>query len=439
MARKSAIRRGLTIGLAAAVGAAIVRAARTRRAATNPDSGPTWPPLPQPLVPPPLVPQPPVRPPTPPGDALALVHATDTSGHPDVPVNSEVSDLDVSDLDVSDLEEPAIWSNPPILHDTAGDAREAERESALTRFAAQRTEAKRLLLVLPDEPDTTPPTQADQAPEEVSAHTVVALDDPLWPLTVNEPDDPRPGPDPLDGISLPALEPEVPDNAVADLEEEPAWAGSSSSTEQTAPQYEWPTVPKHETTDPPEEPAGGQDAVAAPVVGLPPSDAWEAWRAANPASWATQVTTEPADEAEPEWESVTKPTGAVRRRPLMTGDFDDALAEDQFDDENDVETLPSSPSAALPLRRSGRPRVPLKARRLSGDDQAANERGMAASDLIWVEPVGSICPSTFPVKAIFSRRIFHVFGGRSYARTQPERCYRSADDAQADGMRQAKR
>jgi hypothetical protein len=57
----------------------------------------------------------------------------------------------------------------------------------------------------------------------------------------------------------------------------------------------------------------------------------------------------------------------------------------------------------------------------------------------WVEPVDGACPEGFPVKAKLSSGIFHVPGGLAYERTKPDRCYRSADDALADGLRAAKR
>jgi hypothetical protein len=55
----------------------------------------------------------------------------------------------------------------------------------------------------------------------------------------------------------------------------------------------------------------------------------------------------------------------------------------------------------------------------------------------WVPPVDGACPDGYPIKAS-SSRIYHVPGGRSYARTVPERCYASTADAEADGYRAAK-
>ena len=58
---------------------------------------------------------------------------------------------------------------------------------------------------------------------------------------------------------------------------------------------------------------------------------------------------------------------------------------------------------------------------------------------LWVEPVDGACPVSHPIKGNDGSKIFHVPGGSSYDRTAPERCYASAEDAEADGYRQAKR
>lgn len=57
----------------------------------------------------------------------------------------------------------------------------------------------------------------------------------------------------------------------------------------------------------------------------------------------------------------------------------------------------------------------------------------------WVEPVDGECPGSHPIKGNADSMIFHVPGGMSYERTQAERCYCTAADAEADGFRQAKR
>ena len=62
----------------------------------------------------------------------------------------------------------------------------------------------------------------------------------------------------------------------------------------------------------------------------------------------------------------------------------------------------------------------------------------AAVSARWVAPVDGQCPDGYPIKANDNSGIFHVPGGRFYARTVPERCYAAAEDAAADGYRQAK-
>jgi hypothetical protein len=47
-------------------------------------------------------------------------------------------------------------------------------------------------------------------------------------------------------------------------------------------------------------------------------------------------------------------------------------------------------------------------------------------------------PDGFPVKAKESSGIYHVPGGRFYDRTKPDRCYATADAAEADGYRRSK-
>jgi hypothetical protein len=56
----------------------------------------------------------------------------------------------------------------------------------------------------------------------------------------------------------------------------------------------------------------------------------------------------------------------------------------------------------------------------------------------WLAPIDGSCPDGYPIKANDNSRIYHVPGGRFYVRTVPERCYATAEDAEADGYRRAK-
>jgi hypothetical protein len=57
----------------------------------------------------------------------------------------------------------------------------------------------------------------------------------------------------------------------------------------------------------------------------------------------------------------------------------------------------------------------------------------------WVEASGTLCPETHPIKAKLSSRIFHLPGMLAYDRTRPDRCYATAEAADADGFTKAKR
>jgi hypothetical protein len=63
----------------------------------------------------------------------------------------------------------------------------------------------------------------------------------------------------------------------------------------------------------------------------------------------------------------------------------------------------------------------------------------AEAGAAWLEAVNGECPSTHPVKAKMTSGIYHLPGGLSYDRTNPDRCYRDAASAEADGLRPAKR
>lgn len=67
-----------------------------------------------------------------------------------------------------------------------------------------------------------------------------------------------------------------------------------------------------------------------------------------------------------------------------------------------------------------------------------HEEGDVAERATWLAPVDGECPQGYPIKANDSSHIFHVPGGRFYARTIPERCYADPADAERDGYRRAK-
>ena len=57
----------------------------------------------------------------------------------------------------------------------------------------------------------------------------------------------------------------------------------------------------------------------------------------------------------------------------------------------------------------------------------------------WSDPVEKACPPGFEVKVKLASGIYHLPGMFAYDRTIPDRCYASAEAAEADGFRAAKR
>ena len=85
-----------------------------------------------------------------------------------------------------------------------------------------------------------------------------------------------------------------------------------------------------------------------------------------------------------------------------------------------------------PLPTDGVPNVPTD----PADTVQPTSRRTATQR--WVTVTNGTCPDGYPIKANESSGIFHVPGGRFYARTTADRCYASAEDAVADGYRPAK-
>jgi hypothetical protein len=107
-------------------------------------------------------------------------------------------------------------------------------------------------------------------------------------------------------------------------------------------------------------------------------------------------------------------------------------------DEAVVPKLEVEAVTPAPVRKSGTKKAPA-AKKAPRPAKAAKKGAAPATATAWVEPTGSVCPPSHPVKAKLSSRLFHLPGMFAYARTVPDRCYRSEGDAEADGLRKAKR
>lgn len=57
----------------------------------------------------------------------------------------------------------------------------------------------------------------------------------------------------------------------------------------------------------------------------------------------------------------------------------------------------------------------------------------------WLPPADGACPPGHPVKVKLRSRLYHLPGMSAYERTGPDRCYASAEAAEADGFARAKR
>ena len=106
------------------------------------------------------------------------------------------------------------------------------------------------------------------------------------------------------------------------------------------------------------------------------------------------------------------------------------------------QSLPSAASSQWPPlppsagAREASSRVPSTREPASTPPPAAADKPVEAPR--WLPPVDGSCPAGYPLKANNNSGIFHVPGGRFYDRTVAERCYANAEDAIADGYRQAK-
>lgn len=124
-----------------------------------------------------------------------------------------------------------------------------------------------------------------------------------------------------------------------------------------------------------------------------------------------------------------------RRQPPVTGEASwPTLAEQAAASQ----AQPSEPAADEPSGQAEQS-ADEPAEEAEQAEEAGDERDEPADGEDWVEPVDGACPATHPVKGKPGSGIYHEPGGLFYDRTVPQRCYRSAEAAEADGLRAAKR
>jgi len=101
--------------------------------------------------------------------------------------------------------------------------------------------------------------------------------------------------------------------------------------------------------------------------------------------------------------------------------------------EAEVPAVQAEAETSAPVRKAPPKKAPATKK------AAPRTRKAAGSATAWIEPTGSVCPPSHPVKAKLSSRLFHLPGMFAYARTVPDRCYGTPEAAEADGLVKAKR
>ena len=104
-----------------------------------------------------------------------------------------------------------------------------------------------------------------------------------------------------------------------------------------------------------------------------------------------------------------------------------------------VPPLPDSDGAADTDGNDDAPDAPVSGASLAVVADTADGATAPDSDRAWAEPLDDGgCPPSHPIKANNNSGIYHLPGGRFYERTVAERCYSTAEAAEADGYRPAK-
>jgi hypothetical protein len=123
------------------------------------------------------------------------------------------------------------------------------------------------------------------------------------------------------------------------------------------------------------------------------------------------------------------------------------VAESRAEAPSKVEA-PAAPTAAPKAKASKAAKAaktakskaePAKAKAARDPKPKAKKKAAASKVPPWVEPVEGAAPATHPVKAKVASKIYHLPGMTNYDRTTPDRCYRDAAAAEADGFRKSQR
>ena len=127
-------------------------------------------------------------------------------------------------------------------------------------------------------------------------------------------------------------------------------------------------------------------------------------------------------------DSVPRPAPAPAAPTIQPEPPVDEVGEPILEPAPEPPAAPARPAPAKAVKKAA------KAAR-----KAAKTTKKASPAPAYVEPSDGICPPTHPIKAKLASRLFHAPGMFAYPRTRPDRCYRDADAAVADGFTSAKR
>jgi hypothetical protein len=102
-------------------------------------------------------------------------------------------------------------------------------------------------------------------------------------------------------------------------------------------------------------------------------------------------------------------------------------------------TAPLASGAAWPTPPApSAPRV-VETPLVDDPDVDLRDASSDAAERTWREPIDGACPAGHLVKVKEASGLYHAPGMAAYARTKADRCYASAEAAEADGFTRAKR
>ena len=180
---------------------------------------------------------------------------------------------------------------------------------------------------------------------------------------------------------------------------------------------------------------------------VPPPAPWEPIVDAPRSSPATPAEEPLVDEVgEPIMEPSAPEAPSVPEQPsaIATPPEEDLLhAKTEPATDAALDVVPEPPAEVeAPVKKGAAKKLPaakkVAAPRKAAAKKAAKKAAVPALPA-FVDPEGGVCPTTHPVKAKLASRLFHAPGMFAYPRTRPDRCYRDADAAVADGFTSAKR